>query len=120
MPEIMAAKIAKMSVSQSPEVFQPYLADAHERFPDVVELAFLLRGASGASRTSTSSCSPTRESSVSCSYSRSGRRGSCWRGAPRFTRPTPWAAGAGIALLCALLTLASEWASLGLVAGIPL
>ena len=34
--------------------------------------------------------------------------------------PTPWAAGAGLVALCALLTLAGEWASLGIVPGIPL
>jgi hypothetical protein len=34
--------------------------------------------------------------------------------------PTPWAAGAGLVTVCALLTLGSEWASLGIVAGIPL
>ena len=34
--------------------------------------------------------------------------------------PSPWAAGAGLAVVCALLTLAGEWASLGIVAGIPI
>jgi hypothetical protein len=34
--------------------------------------------------------------------------------------PTPWAAGAGVATICGLLTLAGEWASLGIVAGIPI
>ena len=34
--------------------------------------------------------------------------------------PRPWAAGAGVATVCSLLTLAGEWASLGLVAGIPI
>ena len=34
--------------------------------------------------------------------------------------PRPWAAGAGVATICALLTLAGEWASLGIVAGIPI
>jgi hypothetical protein len=41
-----------------------------------------------------------------------------WRAAAR--APTPWAAGAGLLVLCALLTIAAEWASLGIVAGIPL
>ncbi|HEX4747264.1 MAG TPA: hypothetical protein VFU99_10320, partial [Gaiellaceae bacterium] len=41
-----------------------------------------------------------------------------WRTALR--APTPWAAGAGLVALCGLLTLAAEWASLGIVAGIPL
>ena len=41
-----------------------------------------------------------------------------WRAAAR--APTPWAAGAGLVAVCALLTLGAEWASLGIVAGIPL
>jgi hypothetical protein len=41
-----------------------------------------------------------------------------WRAATR--APAPWAAGAGLLAVCALLTLAGEWASLGIVAGIPL
>jgi hypothetical protein len=34
--------------------------------------------------------------------------------------PRPWAASAGVAVVCSLLTLAGEWASLGIVAGIPI
>jgi hypothetical protein len=34
--------------------------------------------------------------------------------------PNPWAAGAGLAMLCALFTVGGVWASLGIVAGIPL
>ena len=34
--------------------------------------------------------------------------------------PNPWATGAGLAVMCALLTLGGEWASLGIVSGIPL
>jgi hypothetical protein len=41
-----------------------------------------------------------------------------WRAARR--APTPWAAGAGLLVLCGLLTIAGEWSSLGIVAGIPL
>ena len=41
-----------------------------------------------------------------------------WRAAAR--APTPWAAGAGLLVVCGLLTLAGEWASLGIVPGIPL
>jgi hypothetical protein len=41
-----------------------------------------------------------------------------WRAATR--APPPWAAGAGLLTVCALLTIAAEWASLGIVAGIPL
>ena len=40
-----------------------------------------------------------------------------WRAAAR--APTPWAAGAGLVVVCALLTLGAEWASLGIVAGNP-
>jgi hypothetical protein len=41
-----------------------------------------------------------------------------WRVAAR--APTPWAAGTGLVVICGLLTLAAEWASLGIVPGIPL
>jgi hypothetical protein len=41
-----------------------------------------------------------------------------WRAAIR--APTPWAAGAGLLVLCALLTVAGEWSSQGIVPGIPL
>jgi hypothetical protein len=101
-------------------VFKPYLDDAHKRFPDVVELAFP---------------APGREWGVQNLYIQMladagvigfglllavGAIGLllAWRAATR--APTPWAAGAGLLVVCALLTLAGEWASLGIVAGIPL
>jgi O-antigen ligase len=106
--------------SSRPEVFEPYVADARERFPDVVDLAFPARG---------------REWGVQNLYIQmladAGVIGLAllllvgvaglvlaWRAATR--APTPWAAGAGLVGVCALLTLAAEWASLGIVAGIPL
>jgi O-antigen ligase len=106
--------------SSRPDVFQPYLADAHRRFPDVVDLAFP---------------APGREWGVQNLYIQLladagiiglalvlavGAAGLvlAWRTAVH--APTPWAAGAGLAMICALLTLAGEWASLGIVAGIPL
>ena len=106
--------------SSRPEVFEPYLDDARARFPDVDQLAFpaedhpwgvqnlyiqmladagvvglallLLVGAAGLAL--------------------------AWRAAAR--APAPWAAGAGLLVLGALLTISAEWASLGIVAGIPL
>jgi len=106
--------------SARPEVFEPYVPDARERFPDVVDLAFPAEG---------------REWGVQNLYIQmladSGIIGLllllavgaaglvlAWRTATY--APSPWAAGAGLAVLCALLTLAGEWASLGIVAGIPL
>jgi O-antigen ligase len=106
--------------SSRPDVFEPYIEDAHRRFPDVVELAFP---------------APGREWGVQNLYIQvladAGVIGLglllavgaiglllAWRAATR--APTPWAAGAGLAAVCALLTLAGEWASLGIVAGIPL
>ena len=106
--------------SSRPEVFEPYLEDARARFPDVVELAFPAEG---------------REWGVQSLYIQMladagviglvlllavGAAGLvlAWRTAAY--APNPWAAGAGLAVLCALLTLAGEWASLGIVAGIPL
>ena len=105
--------------SERVEVFEPYLDDAHERFPDVVELAFPAAG---------------REWGVQNLYVQMladagtigfllllavGAAGLvlAWRTA--VYAPNPWAAGAGLAVLCALLTLAGEWASLGIVPGIP-
>jgi O-antigen ligase len=106
--------------SDRPDVFDPYLADAHKRFPDVVELAF-----------------PSAEHpwGVQNLYIQMladagliglalliavGAAGLilAWRTA-RYAS-TPWAIGAGLVPLCGLLTLAGVWASLGIVAGIPL
>ena len=106
--------------SSRPEVFGPYVADARERFPDVVDLAFPAEG---------------REWGVQNLYIQMladagliglallllvGAAGLvlAWRASTR--APTPWAVGAGLVVVCALLTLAAEWASLGIVAGIPL
>ena len=106
--------------SSRPEVFEPYLPDARERFPDVVDLAFPAEG---------------REWGVQNLYIQMladagvigllllllvGGAGLvlAWRAAAR--APTVWAAGAGILVVSALLTLAGEWTSLGIVSGIPL
>jgi len=106
--------------SSRPEVFEPYVPDARERFPDVVDLAFPAEG---------------REWGVQNLYIQvfadAGLIGLvllllvgvaglalAWRTATR--APPPWAAGTGLVVVCALLTLAGEWASLGIVAGIPL
>jgi O-antigen ligase len=42
----------------------------------------------------------------------------CWRTAAYAS--SPWAAGAGLAMMCALPALAGEWALVGLLPGIPL
>ena len=106
--------------SSRPEVFEPYVDDARRRFPDVVDLAFP---------------APGREWGVQNLYIQvladAGVMGLvllllvgasalmlAWRAAAR--APTPWAVGAGLLVVCALLTLAGEWSSLGIVAGIPL
>jgi O-antigen ligase len=106
--------------SSRPDVFEPYLPDARKRFPDVVDLAFPAEG---------------REWGVQNLYIQMladagvigllllvlvGGAGLvlAWRTATR--APTVWATGAGILVVCALLTLAGEWASLGIVSGIPL
>jgi O-antigen ligase len=106
--------------SSRPEVFEPYVDDARRRFPDVVDLAFPAEG---------------REWGVQNLYVQmladAGAVGLvllllvggsafllAWRAATR--APTPWAVGSGLLVVCALLTLAGEWASLGIVAGIPL
>jgi len=106
--------------SSRPEVFEPYVDDARARFPDVVEEAFPAEG---------------REWGVQNLYVQMladagviglllllvvGGAGIvlAWRTARHAANV--WAVGAGLATLCALLTLAGEWASLGIVAGIPL
>ena len=102
------------------EVFEPYLVDAHRRFPDVVELAFPAKD---------------REWGVQNLYIQMladagviglvlllavGATGLLLASRAAARAPTPWAAGGGLLVICALLTLAGEWASLGIVAGIPL
>jgi O-antigen ligase len=106
--------------SSRPDVFEPYVADARERFPDVDDLAFP---------------APGREWGVQNLYIQmladaglvglvlllavgGGGIVLAWRTVVH--APRPWAAGAGVATICALLTLAGEWASLGIVAGIPI
>ena len=106
--------------SSRPDVFEPYVDDARRRFPDVVDLAFP---------------APGHEWGVQNLYIQmladAGVVGLAllllvgataltlaWRAAAR--APTPWAVGAGLLVVCALLTLAGEWSSLGIVAGIPL
>lgn len=106
--------------SSTPDVFEEYVPDARERFPDVVDLAFPAEG---------------REWGVQNLYVQMladagviglallllvGAAGLvlAWRAAAR--APTAWATGGGLLVLCALITLAGEWASLGIVAGIPL
>ena len=106
--------------SSRPEVFEPYIADARERFPDVVDLAFPAEG---------------REWGVQNLYIQMladagviglllllavGAAGLTLAWRTVIYASNPWAAGAGLTVLCALLTLAGEWASLGIVAGIPL
>jgi O-antigen ligase len=102
------------------EVFAPYVDDARKRFPDVVDRAFP---------------APGREWGVQNLYIQMladagviglallfavGAGGIVlgWRTVVH--APRPWAAGAGVATICGLLTLAGEWASLGIVAGIPI
>ena len=106
--------------SSRAEVFEPYLADARRRFPDVVDLAFPAEG---------------REWGVQNLYVQIladagliglvlllavgvGGMVLLWRTVAH--APRPWAAGAGVATICGILTLAGEWASLGIVAGIPI
>jgi O-antigen ligase len=106
--------------SERADVFEPYLDDARERFPDVVEEAFP---------------APGREWGVQNLYVQmladagvvglflllavgAGGIVLAWRTAVH--APRPWAAGVGVAATCALVTLAGEWASLGIVSGLPI
>jgi O-Antigen ligase len=102
------------------EVFEPYIDDARERFPDVVDRAFP---------------APGREWGVQNLYIQMladagvvglvlllavGAGGVVLARRSSIHAPRTWAVATGIATVCALLTLAGEWASLGIVAGIPI
>ncbi len=106
--------------SSSFEVVEPYLADARARYADAPEEAF-----------------PTAERELPPRslyvqlLAEAGALGLlllvglgagglvlCWRTAAFAS--SPWAAGAGLAMICALLTLSGEWALSGLVPGSPL
>ena len=106
--------------SSRPDVFEPYLADAHKRFPDVVAAAF-----------------PSREHlwGVQNLYVQMladagivgfvlllgvGGAGLVLAVRTAAHASTAWAVGVGLLVLCALLPLAGTWASLGIVPGIPL
>jgi len=106
--------------SSRPEAFEPYLEDARRRFPDVDPLAFP---------------APGREWGVQNLYVQMladagivglvlllalGAGGLLLAVRTTTYAPNPWAAGAGLAATCALLAHAGVWASLGIVAGIPL
>jgi len=106
--------------SATPDVFEPYVPDARARFPDVVDLAFPAEG---------------REWGVQNLYIQMladagivglallllvGAAGLVLAVRTAARAPAAWAAGAGLLVVCALLTLAGEWASLGIVPGIPL
>ena len=106
--------------SSRAEVFERYVADARARFPDETDEAFP---------------APERELGVQSLYVQmladAGLIGLAlllavgigglvlgWRTAAYAS--SPWAAGAGLAVMCALLTVAGEWAVVGIVPGIPI
>ena len=106
--------------SATPEVFEPYVPDARERFPDVVELAFPAEGREwGVQNLYIQMLADTGVIGLALLLLLGAAGlGLAWRTAAR--APTTFATGAGLLVVCALLTLAGEWASLGIVAGIPL
>ena len=102
------------------EVFERYVADARARFSDEADEAFP---------------SPEQELGVQSLYVQmladAGVIGLAlllaigigglvlgWRTAAYAS--SPWAAGAGLAVMCALLTVAGEWAVVGMIPGIPI
>jgi O-antigen ligase len=106
--------------SSQPEVFEPYVDDARRRFPDVDELAFPARDRLwGVQNLYIQMLADAGVIGLALLLG-VGAAGMtlAWRATSR--APTPWAARAGLVVVCALLTLAGEWASLGIVAGIPL
>jgi O-antigen ligase len=106
--------------SSRPEVFKPYLADARERFPDVDPLAFPAEGQEwGVQNLYVQLLADAGVFGLLLVLALGiGGVMLAWRAAGY--APNPWAAGAGLAMLCALATIAGTWASLGIVAGIPL
>ena len=102
------------------EVGGPYLEDARERYPDAPEESFP---------------TATQEQGIPSAYVQLLAEGGAialalalligvggvvlaWR--TTMYASTPWAAGAGLATMCALGALAGEWGLAGLVPGIPL
>jgi O-antigen ligase len=106
--------------SASADVFEPYVPDARERFPDVVELAFPARGREwGVQNLYVQMLADAGVIGLALLLAVGGAGLLlAWRTARHAA--TPWAVGAGLVSLGALLTLAGEWASLGIVSGIPL
>jgi O-antigen ligase len=106
--------------SDRPDVFDPYLADAHKRFPDVVELAFpSAEHPWGVQNLYIQMLADAGVIGLALLVA-VGAAGLilAWRTAKYAS--TPWAIGAGLVPMCGLLTLAGVWGSLGIVAGIPL
>ena len=106
--------------SSRPESFEPYLQDAHRRFPDVVDLAFpSAEHPWGVQNLYVQMLADAGVVGLALLFL-VGVAGLVlvWRTLAHAS--TPWAVGAGLVPLCALLTIAAEWASLGIVAGIPL
>ena len=106
--------------SSRPEVFEQYVDDARERFPDVDELAFPTEDRPwGVQNLYIQTLADAGAIGLALLlFVGAAGVALAWRAAKR--APSPWAAGAGLVSVCALLTLAGEWASLGIVAGIPL
>ena len=102
------------------DIVEPYLADAHRRFPDVVELAFPAEGRPWGIQNLYIQMLADAGIVGFALLVAVGATGIAlaWRTAAR--APAPWAAGSGLLVLCALLAIAGEWASQGIVPGIPL
>lgn len=106
--------------SARPDVFEPYVDDARRRFPDVVDLAFPAPGREwGVQNLYVQMLADAGVVGLALLLAVGGIGLSlAWRTARHAA--TPWAVGAGLTALCTVLTLAGEWASLGIVPGIPL
>ncbi|TML21788.1 MAG: O-antigen ligase family protein [Actinobacteria bacterium] len=106
--------------SSRPDVFEPYLADARRRFPDVVALAFpsaehpwgvqnlYIQMLADAGVVGLFLLLAVGVSALVLA-SRTAAHAS-----------TPWAVGVGLMTLCGILTVGGVWGSLGIVTGIPL
>ena len=107
--------------SSSPDVFEPYVAGRTRALPGRRRAGVSVsREPLGRPEPLRPGARRRRDRRASRCSSPSGGRPSSSRGERHDTGPTPWAVGAGLVSLGALLAVAGEWASLGIVSGIPI
>jgi O-Antigen ligase len=101
------------------DVFEQYLADARARFPDEAEALPSAEQERGVQSLYVQMLADAGVIGLALLLA-VGLGGLVlgWRTAAYAS--SPWAAGAGLAVICALLTVMGEWAVVGIVPGIPI